>query len=152
MSSRTQRSIPLGGRYRQVSLYSRPYSRPVVSEIVFSLHKSSNSMNRWHAMQTASNESTLWCAMSLYDRYHTSGGYCVGALSLNENMTWNFSIRRISSKISRVVGIMNPLKHVLPHSVIKLMYYSQINSHLQLHTTDWGLTNRSLVNNVVCQI
>ena len=59
-------------------------------------------------------------------------------LTINENMTWNSHIRKISNKISRVVGIMNRLKHVLPQSALKLMYDSLINSHLQFCTTAWG--------------
>ena len=58
-------------------------------------------------------------------------------------MTWNSHIRKISNKISRVVRIMNRLKHVLPQSALKLMYDSLINSHLQFCTTAWGyLCNR----------
>ena len=59
-------------------------------------------------------------------------------LTINENMTWNYHIRKISNKIYRVVGIMNRLKHVLPQSALKLMYDSLINSHLQFCTTAWG--------------
>ena len=59
-------------------------------------------------------------------------------LTINENMTWNSHIRKISNKIYRVVGIMNRLKHVLPQSALKLMYDSLINSHLQFCTTAWG--------------
>ena len=59
-------------------------------------------------------------------------------LTINENMTWNSHIRKISNKISRVVGIMNRLKHVLPQSALKLMYDSLINSHLQFCTTACG--------------
>ena len=53
-------------------------------------------------------------------------------------MTWNSHLRKISNKISPVVGIMNRLKHVLPQSALKLMYDSLINSHLQFCTTAWG--------------
>ena len=59
-------------------------------------------------------------------------------LTINANMTWNSHIRKISNKISRVVGIMNRLKHVLPQSALKLMYDSLINSHLQFCTTACG--------------
>ena len=46
--------------------------------------------------------------------------------------------RKISNEISSVVVIMNQLKHVLPHSTLKLMYDSSMNSHLQFGTTVWG--------------
>ena len=52
-------------------------------------------------------------------------------LTINEHMTWCSHIRKISNKISRVVGIMNRLKYFLPHSALKLMYNSLINSHFQ---------------------
>ena len=59
-------------------------------------------------------------------------------LTINEHMTWCSHIRKISTKISLVVGIMNRLKHFLPHSAPKLMYNSLINSHFQFCTTAWG--------------
>ena len=59
-------------------------------------------------------------------------------LTINENMTWNPHITKISNKISRVVGNMNRLKHVLLQSALKRMYDYLINSHLQFCTTAWG--------------
>ena len=59
-------------------------------------------------------------------------------LTIDEHMTWCSHIRKISNKISRVVGIMNRLKHFLPHSALKLMYNSLINRNFQFCTTAWG--------------
>ena len=59
-------------------------------------------------------------------------------LSINENLTWSSHAKKISNKISRIIGIMNRLKRFLPLSALKLMYFSLINSHLQFCVATWG--------------
>ena len=45
---------------------------------------------------------------------------------------------KISSRISRTLGVMNRLKRYLPFSALKLMYSSLILSHLQYAIISWG--------------
>ena len=59
-------------------------------------------------------------------------------LSINENLTWSSHAKKISNKISKIIGIMNRLKRFLPLSALKLMYFSLINSHLQFCVATWG--------------
>ena len=59
-------------------------------------------------------------------------------LSINENLTWSSHAKKISNKITRIIGIMNRLKRFLPLSALKLMYFSLINIHLQFCVATWG--------------
>ena len=36
-------------------------------------------------------------------------------ITLDQNITWNDHISKISIKVARVIGIMNKLKHIFPH-------------------------------------
>ena len=51
-------------------------------------------------------------------------------LTINESMSWSSHSKKISNKVSRVLGIMNRLKHFLPFSALRLMYQSLVNCHL----------------------
>ena len=53
-------------------------------------------------------------------------------------MSWTSHSKQISNKVSRVLGIMNRLKHFLPFSALRLMYQSLVNCHLQFCILAWG--------------
>ena len=59
-------------------------------------------------------------------------------VNLNENLNWNSHIDQISIKISRCLGIMYKLKHVLPIHILKLLYYSLIFPYLPYSILAWG--------------
>ena len=49
---------------------------------------------------------------------------------LNEHLTWNTHIDKISSKISKYNGLLNKLKHYLASNVLKTLYESLILPHI----------------------
>ncbi len=51
-------------------------------------------------------------------------------LTLNEHLNWKSYINKIANKLSRSMGILNKLKHVLPLSAKLHIYNSLILSHL----------------------
>ena len=57
---------------------------------------------------------------------------------MNLLINWRAHTSKIADKISRTLGVMNRLKRYLSISVMKLMYYSLILSHLQFGITCWG--------------
>ena len=59
-------------------------------------------------------------------------------LTIDQNMSWDPHINKISSKISRTLGTMNKLKNFLPTHVLKLIYNSLILPHLQYAILAWG--------------
>ncbi len=54
---------------------------------------------------------------------------CLG-ISLNENLSWKDHIKKISNRISQILGILNKLKHSLPITAKTLIYSSLIRFHL----------------------
>ena len=53
-------------------------------------------------------------------------------------MSWNSHSKKVSNKVSKVLGIMNRLKHFLSFSTLRLMYQSLVNCHLQFCILAWG--------------
>ena len=67
-------------------------------------------------------------------------------LTINEFMSWNSHSKKVSNKVSRVLGIMNRLKHFLPFSALRLMYQSLVNCHLQFCILAWGYECKRVYN------
>ena len=63
---------------------------------------------------------------------------------LDENLSWKHHIDMISNKISRCVGVINRLKHFLPTNILRTLYCSMIQSHLNYAILVWGGGGRPL--------
>ena len=50
-------------------------------------------------------------------------------ITIDQNLTWKDHISKISIKIARVIGIMNKLKHIFPHQILRTLYNSLIHPH-----------------------
>ena len=59
-------------------------------------------------------------------------------ITLDDKLRWNKHIDKISNKISRNVGILNSMKHILPISTKILIYNSLILSHINYGLLLWG--------------
>ena len=59
-------------------------------------------------------------------------------ITLDENLSWNNHIQKISNKISRNIGCLHRLKHFLPLHTLKLLYNSLILPYLQYGVLLWG--------------
>jgi len=59
-------------------------------------------------------------------------------LTINENMSWSSHVHKISSKISRTLGIMGRLKRFLPLNILRTLYTSLILPHLNFGVLAWG--------------
>ena len=51
-------------------------------------------------------------------------------ITLDQNITWNDHILKISIKVASVIGIMNKLKNIFPHQILRTLYNSLIHPHL----------------------
>ena len=59
-------------------------------------------------------------------------------ITIDEHMSWNMHIQKISNKISRNLGCLNRLKRFLPSTTLKLLYNSLVLPHLQYGILSWG--------------
>ena len=62
---------------------------------------------------------------------------------MDSNLSWTKHINLLSAKISRNAGIIYKLKGKVPQSVLKNLYDSFIQSHLNYCSSVWGLGSKS---------
>ena len=65
-------------------------------------------------------------------------------VTLNETLTWNDHIQKMSSKISRVVGIIARCKKFLNTSVLLKIYNALILSRINYGILCWGFENKRI--------
>jgi len=58
---------------------------------------------------------------------------------LDSNLSWRPHIHAISQKISRTIGIMSKLKHIIPSETLLTLYNSLILPHLNYGILAWGI-------------
>lgn len=64
---------------------------------------------------------------------------------LDDKLTWTQHIAAIKSKMSRFIGALYRLKHILPLKARLMIFNSLVQSHLNFCSLIWGLTNKSKV-------
>ena len=57
---------------------------------------------------------------------------------LDESLTWKCHINMVTNKISKVIGILNRLKHVFPQNALLSIYNYLFASHLNYGLLLWG--------------
>ena len=59
-------------------------------------------------------------------------------LTIDENVTWNAHIQKVSNKVSRILGVMCRLKNYIPRHILRILYNSMFMPHLQYSILNWG--------------
>ena len=65
---------------------------------------------------------------------------------LDENLSWDSHVNYIGNKISKNNGMLRRLKHTLPRNILKTIYLSLINSHLNYGILLWGFNLERIDN------
>ena len=65
-------------------------------------------------------------------------------LTLTDTMSWKAHCDKIALKISKVIGVMCKIKHVLTRSILLKIYHTLILSHLHYAILCWGFDHRRL--------
>ena len=63
---------------------------------------------------------------------------------IHETLEWTRHIDKVANKISRTLGILNKLKHVLPVYTLKTMYDALIVPHLNYNILLWGFNSNRM--------
>ena len=59
-------------------------------------------------------------------------------VTLDENLTFKDHVNKVTSTISKSVGVMRRLYYQLPANVMIILYYSSVYSHLTYALLAWG--------------
>ena len=66
-------------------------------------------------------------------------------ITIDQNITWTPHIRKISIKISRVIGVLRKLKHIFPQHILRLIYNSLFIHILYTVWTSGDLNTNALL-------
>ena len=66
------------------------------------------------------------------------------SITIDQSVTWVSHIRKISLKISRVIGILRKLKRTFPQYILRTIYNSLIHSHLIYRLNLWGFKHKRI--------
>ena len=69
---------------------------------------------------------------------------------LDENHTFKHHVNKVTSNISKSVGVMRRLHCQLPANVIVKLYFSLVNSHQTYALLAWGRSGSTNVANIWC--
>jgi len=64
---------------------------------------------------------------------------------LDEHMTWKAHSNYLQSKLNRVVGILNRLKHFLDKSTSKVIYHALFTPHINYGILCWGYSKQHII-------
>ena len=62
------------------------------------------------------------------------------AVFIDSKLNFHFHLNIVANKLSKAVGILCKLKHVLPQNALLKLYYSLFHSHLLYGLVAWGST------------
>ena len=67
-------------------------------------------------------------------------------ITLDQHITWKQHTDKIGLKLSRVIGLLRRLQHILPPYILITIYHSLIHSHLNYGLLLWGCCNGRIAN------
>jgi len=59
-------------------------------------------------------------------------------LVLDTHLKWNPHVQKVASKISQINGILSKLKYIFPQRILRMIYNSLIESHINYCLIVWG--------------
>ena len=68
---------------------------------------------------------------------------------LDSKISWKIHIEKLTCKLSKVCGMIYKLRHYVPLSTLKLLYYAMFHSHLQYSLLNWGRACKSHYHKLV---
>ena len=71
-------------------------------------------------------------------------------VALDENLTFNDRVNKVTNKISKSVGVMRRLNCQLPANVMIKLYYSLVYSHLTYALLAWRRSGSANASKVEC--
>ena len=71
------------------------------------------------------------------------------AFTLISKLSWKIHIEKLTCKSSKVCGMIYILRHYVPLSTLKLLYYAMFHSHLQYSLLNWGRACKSHYHKLV---
>ena len=65
---------------------------------------------------------------------------------IDKHLTWKQHIHYVNLKISKGIGLLAKLRHFVPKSTLRTLYYAFIQPHVDYGLINWGCANKTALN------
>ena len=62
----------------------------------------------------------------------------LGAL-IDNKLNWSYQINAVNLKLSKGIGLLAKIRHYVPSSILRSLYYSFINPYIDYNLLNWGM-------------
>ena len=56
--------------------------------------------------------------------------------------------KAINLKLSKGIGLLSKIRHYVPNTVLRSLYYAFINSHIEYNLLNWGTSTVTNLNSI----
>ena len=67
---------------------------------------------------------------------------------IDNKLNWNEQIKAINLKLSKGIGLLSKIRHYVPKSVLRSLYYAFINSHIEYNLLNWSTSTVTNLNSI----
>ena len=67
---------------------------------------------------------------------------------IDNKLNWNEQINAINLKLSKGIGLLSKIRHYVPKSVLRSLYYAFINSHIEYNLLNWSTSTVTNLNSI----
>ena len=75
----------------------------------------------------------------------------LGAL-IDNKLNWAYQINAVSLKLSKGVGLLAKIRHYVPSSILRSLYFSFINPYIDYNLLNWGMATSTSLNAINLKI
>ena len=69
-------------------------------------------------------------------------------VELGEKLSWKFHVENLKKKLSQTCGLIFKLRHYVPLSTCRIIYYSMFHSNILYSLVNWGRASNFLLREV----
>ena len=62
---------------------------------------------------------------------------------IDNKLDWKTHIQAVNTKLSKGIGLLSRIRHYVPKNVLKSLYYSFINPHIEYNLLNWSCTSKT---------
>ena len=69
-------------------------------------------------------------------------------IHIDHNLSWDYHIKEMNAKLSRINGILSKLRHYVPKQTLTSVYYAIFYSHMTYGCLVWSLTTQNNLDSI----
>ena len=67
---------------------------------------------------------------------------------IDNKLQWHDQVNAINLKISKGIGMLAKIRHYIPRSVLRSLYFSFVHPHIEYNLLNWGMCSKTTLNSI----